>query len=158
MSPEHLLKLPFPNDSNTLNQNLYAELLYIMGLSEEKDGGKKIIVRKKLDERKEGALIENAILQLSVFDLTENDLFETALELTITWINRILFLKLLESQQIKYQRGNLDFAFLNNDKVKNYNDLYTLFFFVLARKPDERDESVKIRIRQKNRFYRQEIR
>ncbi|MDR2731164.1 MAG: hypothetical protein LBB81_09755, partial [Treponema sp.] len=46
LSPEHLLKLPFPNDSNTLNQNLYTELLYIMGLSEEKEKGKKIIVRK----------------------------------------------------------------------------------------------------------------
>jgi hypothetical protein len=143
LSPEHLLKLPFPNDSNTLNQNLYAELLYIMGLSEEKENGKKIIIRKKMDERKEGSLIENTIFQLSDANLTENELFETALELTITWINRILFLKLLESQQIKYQRGNLDYAFLNNDKVKDYNDLNTLFFFVLARETKERNENVK---------------
>jgi len=42
LSPEHLLKLPFENDSNILNQNFYSELLYIMGLTEIKDSGKKI--------------------------------------------------------------------------------------------------------------------
>jgi len=142
-SPEHLLKLPFTNDSNTLNQNFYAELLYVMGLSEEKIDGKKMIVRKKQEDRKEGSLLENAIFQLSVFDFTEKKLFETALELTITWINRILFLKLLESQQIKYQKGNHDYAFLNIDKVKDYNDLNTLFFFVPAKEPKERDANIK---------------
>ncbi|MDR2602305.1 MAG: hypothetical protein LBC53_07635, partial [Spirochaetaceae bacterium] len=128
LSPPHLLKLSFANDSNSLNQNFYSELLYIMGLSEEKVSGKKVIVRNKLGERQEGSLIENTIFLLSDYDLTENELFEYALELTIAWINRILFLKLLESQQIQYQKGNLDFAFLNILKVKNYSDLYTLFF------------------------------
>jgi hypothetical protein len=145
LSPSHLLKLPFANDSNILNQNFYSELLYIMGLCEEKESGKKIIVRNKTDKRQEGSLIENAIFRLSDYNLSENELFEYGLELTITWINRILFLKLLESQQIQYQKGNPDYAFLNIDKVKNYSDLHTLFFNVLAKKPQERLESTKKR-------------
>jgi type II restriction/modification system DNA methylase subunit YeeA len=145
LSPPHLLKLSFANDSNSLNQNFYSELLYIMGLSEEKVSGKKVIVRNKPGERQEGSLIENTIFLLSDYNLTENELFEYALELTITWVNRILFLKLLESQQIQYQKGDLDFAFLNIAKVKNYSDLYTLFFKVLAIKPEERPANTKLR-------------
>ena len=110
LSPEHLLKLPFANDNNTLNQAFYAELLYIMGLSEEKEGNKKVIVRNKQGERKEGSLIENTIFGVSDYTSNEKKLFETALELTITWINRILFLKLLESQQLHYRKGNPDYA------------------------------------------------
>ena len=146
-SPEHLLKLPFVNDSNTLNQVFYTELLYLLGLSEEKDGGKKIIVRNKEGERKEGSLIENTIFQLSDYPLKENELFDIALELTITWINRILFLKLLESQQLSYRKGNADYAFLNIEKVKNYTDLNTLFFKVLALELKNRPDTIKNRFK-----------
>ena len=31
LSPHHLLKLPFANDSNSLNQDFYSELLHIIG-------------------------------------------------------------------------------------------------------------------------------
>src|SRR5690606_30967950 len=70
-------------------------------------------------------------------------LFNVALELSITWINRILFLKLLEAQLITYHKGDKSFSFLNLDKIKNYDDLNSLFFQVLARKYDERNEDVK---------------
>ncbi len=46
LSPEHLLKLPFANDSNTLDRGFYAELLHIIGLAETKQGSKKVIGRK----------------------------------------------------------------------------------------------------------------
>ena len=36
-SPEHLLKLPFINDSNTLDKGFYNELLHIIGLVETRD-------------------------------------------------------------------------------------------------------------------------
>jgi len=65
-----------------------------------------------------------------------------ALELSITWINRILFLKLLEAQLLRYQKGDASFAFLNSDKVRNFADLNNLFFSVLARKPQDRSEEV----------------
>ncbi|MFM6133289.1 MAG: hypothetical protein ACKPCP_03805, partial [Sphaerospermopsis kisseleviana] len=62
-SPEHLLKLPFANDSNTLDKGFYSELLHIIGLTEIKEGSKKLIQRKKEPERNVGSLIENAIIQ-----------------------------------------------------------------------------------------------
>ena len=36
LSPEHLLKLPFTNDSNSLDKRFYSELLHIIGLTEKK--------------------------------------------------------------------------------------------------------------------------
>jgi adenine-specific DNA-methyltransferase len=42
-SPEHLVKLPFANDSNNLDKTFYNELLHIIGLEETKGGFKKIM-------------------------------------------------------------------------------------------------------------------
>ena len=39
-SPEHLLKQPFTNDSNTLDKKVYNELLHIIGLTQTKEKGK----------------------------------------------------------------------------------------------------------------------
>lgn len=156
LSPEHLLKLPFTNDSNSLDKRFYSELLHIIGLTETKEGSKKLIQRNKDGERHTGTILEDAIIQLdsldklsrlekpSQFGNTQQErLFNVALELSITWINRILFLKLLEAQLITYHKGDKSFSFLNLDKIKNYDDLNSLFFQVLARKYDERNEDVK---------------
>ncbi|GHV05967.1 hypothetical protein AGMMS50229_09930 [Campylobacterota bacterium] len=75
----------------------------------------------------------------------EEQLFAVALDLSITWINRVLFLKLLEAQIIKYHSGNTDFAFLSIDKLGDYNDLDSLFFDILARKDAERKGDLKAR-------------
>ncbi|MFD1167174.1 Eco57I restriction-modification methylase domain-containing protein [Sphingobacterium daejeonense] len=156
LSPEHLLKLPFTNDSNSLDKRFYSELLHIIGLAEFKEGSKKLIQRNKDGERHTGTILEDAIIQLdsldklsrlekpSQFGNTQQErLFNVALELSITWINRILFLKLLEAQLITYHKGDKSYSFLNLDKIKNYDDLNSLFFQVLARKYDERNEDVK---------------
>ncbi|NJL53503.1 MAG: hypothetical protein HC930_17455 [Hydrococcus sp. SU_1_0] len=47
LSPQHLLKIVTPNDSNSLNEKFYKELLHIIGLEEAKENGKNIIRRKK---------------------------------------------------------------------------------------------------------------
>jgi len=156
LSPEHLLKLPFANDSNSLDKSFYTELLHIIGLTETKEGGKKLIQRKKEGERNSGSLIESAIFQLDNLDkisrldkpsqfgdTNQERLFNIALELSITWVNRILFLKLLEAQLIKYHKGDKAYAFLNLDRVQNLDDLNNLFFSVLARRPEERNNEVK---------------
>ncbi|NCQ96011.1 MAG: N-6 DNA methylase [Microcystis aeruginosa W11-06] len=156
LSPEHLLKLPFVNDSNTLNKPFYNELLYIIGLTEVKDKGKKLIGRMKEGDRCDGSLIENAISRLDSLDkiaqlknpeefgtTNEERLFNVALRLSINWINRVLFLKLLEAQLIKYHQGDRDFAFLNLAKVPSYDDLDSLFFDVLARETNKREAKVK---------------
>ena len=69
--------------------------------------------------------------------------YNVALRLSINWINRVLFLKLLEAQLIKYHQGDRNFAFLNLAKVKDYQALASLFFEVLAREQGERDEDVR---------------
>ena len=156
LSPEHLLKLPFVNDSNSLDKRFYSELLHIIGLTETKEGSKKLIERKKEGERNAGSLIENAIIQLDSLDkisrlekpyrfgeTNKERLFNVALELAITWVNRILFLKLLEAQLISYHKGDKSYSFLNTERVKNYDDLNNLFFQVLARLPEERNAEVK---------------
>ncbi|MHB1107386.1 MAG: DUF7149 domain-containing protein [Lutibacter sp.] len=156
LSPEHLLKQPFINDSNSLDKRFYSELLHIIGLTETKLGSKKLIDRNKEGERNTGSILEDAMLQLDSLDkinrLTQPNqfgnthqekLFNVALELSITWINRILFLKLLEAQLITYHKGDKSYAFLSLDKIKDYDDLNSLFFQVLAKKYDERNEDVK---------------
>ena len=156
LSPEHLLKLPFTNDSNSLDKRFYTELLHIIGLTETREGNKKLILRNRDGERNEGTLLENAIIQLYSLDkisrlsqpghygnTNTQRLFNVALELCITWMNRILFLKLLEAQIISYHKGDKSFAFLNLNKIKDYDDLNSLFFQVLARKPEDRDQYVE---------------
>lgn len=156
ISPTHLLKLPFANDSNSLDKGFYAELLHIIGLEEVKEGSKKIIRRKKEGQRNEGALLENTIAILDTEDClhkihdlksygeTKDDqLFSVGLELCITWVNRILFLKLLEAQLLKYHKGNNHYRFLNFENLPQYDEVYKLFFQVLARRYEERIEKVQ---------------
>ncbi len=151
LSPEHLLNKKFANDSNSLNTDFYNELLYIIGLEESKDTAKKTIRRINEAERNEGSLIENTISKLKTKkylgyennEETENQYYEIALELCITWLNRILFLKLLESQLIKYHRGDAaNYAFLTYDKIKDFDELEELFFEVLAEKVEDRKSSI----------------
>ncbi|MEP7163040.1 MAG: TaqI-like C-terminal specificity domain-containing protein [Ferruginibacter sp.] len=156
LSPEHLLKLPFKNDSNSLDKSFYTELLHIIGLTEIKDGGKKLIDRKEEGTRDSGSIIENTITQLDALDkisrlqnpntfgrTNKERFFNIGLELVITWINRILFLKLLEAQLISYQKNDKTYAFLNKSIIKNYDDLNSLYFQVLAKQSKDRNESIK---------------
>lgn len=155
LSPFFLLKVPFANDSNSLNEKFYKELLHIIGLEEVKEGTKSIIRRKEKDKQA-GSLIENAINILvtedalhklkdkSIFGQTKDEqLFGVALELSLTWINRILFLKLLEGQLITYHKGNKDYRFLNSEMIHDFDELYKLFHQVLARNISERTASIK---------------
>jgi adenine-specific DNA-methyltransferase len=155
-SPEHLLKLPFANDSNRLDRGFYHELLYIIGLTEVKEKSKKLIQRKTATDRSNGSLLENTIDRLENLDkisrvnnpkefgeTKEEITFSIALALVITWINRILFLKLLEAQLVKYHGGDRSLAFLNETKITNYDDLDYLFFGVLALQREERSPEVR---------------
>ncbi len=154
-SPEHLLKLPFANDSNSLDKKFYTELLHLIGLEETKDKGKKVIGRSSKANRKSGTLLENTINQLESLDKLsrlknpsaygenrEERLFNVGLELCITWVNRILFLKLLEAQLVTYHGGDSSYSFLNLKRIKDFDELNTLFFQVLARKHEERSEEI----------------
>ena len=156
LSPQHLLKLPFVNDSNTLDKGFYAELLHIIGLAETKNGGQILIERPKEGERNEGTMLEETISKLHSLnkikqlknaaaygETYEERLFNVALELNITWINRVLFLKLLEAQLIAYHKDNeQDYAFLNFNKITEYDILERLFFEVLAKDYNDRSKEI----------------
>ena len=154
LSPTHLLKEKFANDSNSLDKRFYEELLHLIGLEEVKDGGKKLIKRKAKPD--EASLLENAIAKIeerdSIYQLPNPSAYGenrarqvegVALELCITWVNRILFMKLLEAQLAKYHGGNRDYLFLNSNTIHDYDELSNLFFGVLAEKPNSRKTRLK---------------
>jgi adenine-specific DNA-methyltransferase len=157
-APQQLLKKPFANDSNTLNKGFYYELLYILGLEEKKDGGKKLIARADKN-RRDGSLLEATIHKLqssnkwskldnlqTYGETEEQQLFSIALELCINWLNRILFLKLLEGQLKSYHRKagkyTSEVEFLNIDRIASFGDLNDLFFEVLAKPIDQRQANL----------------
>src|SRR5690625_147974 len=155
-SPIHLLKEPFANDSNSLNKEFYRELLYILGLEETKEGSTRYIRRADEENRHTGSIIENTIRILDVEDhlstlkkarssygsTREEQLFNVAMELGITWMNRILFLKLMEAQLYQYHRQDINFKFLNYKTIDGLDELNKLFFQVLARKVNDRPTGV----------------
>ena len=155
LSPQHLLKIVTPNDSNSLNEKFYKELLHIIGLEEAKEGGKNII-RRKIEKRDAASLVEATIEALntedvlhrlpdqSIYGSTKDErIFNISLELGITWINRILFLKLLEGQLITYHQGNKDYRFLNSETINDFDELFKLFHRVLAVNINERSAALK---------------
>lgn len=130
-------------------------MLHIIGLEEAKEDGKNIIRRKK-ESRFAASLIEATIEALqtedvlhrlpdqSIYGSTKDErIFNIALELGITWINRILFLKLLEGQLITYHQGNKEYRFLNTETINDFDELFKLFHKVLAVNLSERSEAIK---------------
>ena len=125
-----------PNDANILNEKFYRELLYILGLDEYKEGNK--IVIKPSSESKKGAnTLYNAILGKLP---SENCDFDFAMQFVILWLNRILFLKLVEANLVRFNNDK-NLAFLNLSKVADFKTLSNLFFEILAKMPDERKDS-----------------
>ncbi len=159
-TPSHLLNLQSAtNDTHQINPKFYFELLHILGLNETKnEEGNLVIKRLPATQRHFGSLIELAIERLETTDtfseLKDNDFYgsnreeqieSVALELCITWLNRILFLKLLEAQLIQHNYSlnstNVEIPntlFLRNDIIKDFDNLYDLFFKVLAKRPNDR--------------------
>ncbi|KRT17879.1 hypothetical protein ASU31_00875 [Pedobacter ginsenosidimutans] len=159
-TPINLLKLSFTNDSNSLDKGFFAELLHIIGLEEVKDGSRKVIDRPQPAKRNPGSIIENALSILEVEDCLrkvpsklqigesrEQKLLNLAIDLSITWINRLLFLKLLEAQLQKYHQEDQKYRFLNIQTIKDYDELYKLFFQVLAKKSVDRLPAVREKYR-----------
>lgn len=156
LSPQHLLKQQLANDSNSLNKDFYYELLHIIGLEEVKKEGKKLIQRKSKGQQNEGSLLENVIFNLEQTDrlrklknpssfgeTQDQQKFSVALELCISWIDRILFLKLLEQQLVRYHKSE-EYLFLNTKKIPDFDALRNVFFSVLAKKPGDRQGKWKL--------------
>lgn len=141
-SAENLLNKEIFTDSNKLNKAFYDELLYIMGLEEVKEGTSKVIKRLKPEKRQYASLVESIISRLNQNDVHVEKQYENAIQLAVVWINRILFLKLLESQLVTFNDDE-KFKFLTYDKIKTYGDLSDLFFGILAKRHEQRDKRLE---------------
>ena len=141
LSPYFLLKESY-NDKNALNERFYNELLYIIGLEEKKKNGKPVITRRPEGKREPASLLENTLHQLSDFPqftcLDEESQLDLALELVLMWVNRMLFIKLVESQLVGFNQDEGKYKFFTNSAIRDYNDLNELFFQVLALKEVDR--------------------
>lgn len=131
-------------DSNSLNKGFYNELLYIMGLIEKKKNGNKnkIISRLPENKRQYASLVENVIEQLNINDVKADKQFDIAVQLVVVWINRILFLKLLESSLVSFNQSE-EYKFLGLNRIRTFADLNDLFFAVMAKKEDERSPRIR---------------
>lgn len=139
LAPETLMKQSFVSDSNVLDQNFYDELLYIMGLRDQKDD--KGIERLPESDRQSGSFIELVYKAFDSSDYRFNDekqKFDYSVNIVSTWVNRILFLKLLEGQLIKFNNNNNKYKFMSHESLSNFNRLNELFFGVLAKPVDQR--------------------
>lgn len=123
------------NDINSISNTFYKEIIYMMGLEEDKE--------KKLRLSN----VDNSLIRITMDVIrnspdktNENEIFDEALKLNIIWVNRILFLKILEAQ-LRTFRNDKHLDILNPFKIKDYNYLYTLFFNVLAKPKNMRSSS-----------------
>lgn len=131
LSADGLLKKFNPNDANSLNREFYNEFLYILGLKEVKERGKRLIQASEIV----GGLYD------SIWDKLDQQgkphSLDDVIKLIIIWINRILFLKLLESQLVLWTEDKTN-KFLNNSVIRSYDELENLFFDTLARRVADR--------------------
>ncbi|EAJ0329124.1 class I SAM-dependent DNA methyltransferase [Campylobacter lari] len=123
-----------PNDANSLNNAFYKELLYILGLSESKQLSKFIITQSEQSKQTQGTLYHLIASKLPKHD------FEEVLKFIILWLNRILFLKLIESNLVRFN-DDKTLKFLNYEKIPNFTTLSHLFFDILAKEKHTRAQS-----------------
>jgi hypothetical protein len=149
LSPEHLLNL-LPPGPPVLNQQFYNELLHIIGLRETIVNRQPVLQRLPEGERFQGSLLEITIGQLrsdnaltnlepaSQYESDTDDQFlGIGMSLCLTWLGRILFLKLLEGQLMRLQGGTAytddrSVRFLTTRQLSSFDELNDLFFEVLA--------------------------
>ena len=122
-----------PNDANSLNSAFYEELLYILGLCEVKESSKLLI---KPSSQSANTLYNAILAKLS----QDKQDFERVMSFVVLWLNRILFLKLIEANLVRFNDDE-SLKFLNPNRVRNFKALSQLFFEILAKKPKDRANS-----------------
>ena len=139
-----MLAIPRYIDANTLNEKFYKELLYILGLRQVEQGNKVLIkpsdtANTLLDSinRAFGDKFSSDTNNTTKSDTNDiNDAFDSHIFPLLTlWNNRLLFLRLLESMLLNFK--HLEKPFLHTDTLRDFSDIATLFFKVLAVKKRE---------------------
>ncbi len=125
--------------THQLNSKFYKELLYIMGLKELKVKNKLVI---RINEEVTNTLADQVYKKyIHDKELEESDAKEKTFELIIIWVNRLLFIKLFENQLLSFNNRDERYQILNNNKIRSFDDLQNLFFNILGRRIDEREDS-----------------
>lgn len=139
LSPQFLLDEPVMyRNANRLNKTFYNILLNVIGVEEKKEKNKLKII---LDKTNKDSLIQKVIEGISRTKIISSqekkqEIFEHALGICLVWINRLLFIKLLEAYLLKinHPSENLEeYYIISKKKIKNFNDFGNLFFDVLAK-------------------------
>ncbi len=134
-----LLHNEFHRDSNALNPKFYYELLHILGLKEIETKGKILI---QIDETQKSSFAKHIASKLESQNQPSD--FETTMSHIILWLNRILFLKLIEANLLHFNNfDNFDknLRFLTSTKITSFSILAHLFFEVLAKDYAERKQN-----------------
>ena len=123
---------------NELDDSFYRELLYIFGVEErqDSDGITKILRIESEEKREHGSILELTFAENS------NLTFEESFELNIIWLNRILFLKLLEARLL-FMHQDIK-AFMNIEIIPDFRQLENLFFEVMAKEIEFRKNGLEI--------------
>ena len=134
-APDFLLELYI--HKSEINEAFYKELLYILGLKTIESGKDR---NKIIPNNVSGTLYHN------IADSLPNDADKTQeniISLIIVWLNRILFLKLIEANLVRFSTNKIDKnanKFLTNANIKDFQSLEHLFFEVFAKSHDKRDK------------------
>ncbi len=126
--------------SNPLSPRFYNELLYILGLSEYNRSGKITIEPSKESLSRQNTLYHLITTQIDSRNLGDSKDIDFVMQFVILWLNRILFLKLIEANLMRFN-DDKNLSFLNKSKLKDYQALSHLFFEVLAKEHTERKDS-----------------
>ncbi|WP_300691969.1 MULTISPECIES: DUF7149 domain-containing protein [Helicobacter] len=130
-----LLHNEFHRDSNALNPKFYYELLHILGLKEIETKGKILI---QIDEAQKSSFAKHIASKLESQNQPSD--FETTMSHIILWLNRILFLKLIEANLLHFNDFDKNLRFLTSTKITSFSILAHLFFEVLAKDYAERKQ------------------
>lgn len=154
VSNTYMMKLPVRDDYNSLDKDFYRELLYIIGLQEVKDKGKPVLTKIDSKDTNAASLMDltmdfvdkklyNFQYRSKYGETKDEQLFNISLELCTTWVNRLLFLRLLESQIVRYHNGDEKYRILGNSRIDSFQTLNRLFFDVLAVDYAKRNDTVR---------------
>ncbi|MCH5322979.1 MAG: class I SAM-dependent DNA methyltransferase [Helicobacter sp.] len=125
-------------DTNALNKGFYNELLHILGLEEFKQNNKTLI---KFDTQKNSfATMIYKKLKDSPHNKSDEEAEESTMSHIIIWLNRVLFLKLIEANLLSFNDNNESLRFLTSKKITRFSQLSHLFFEVLAKDYTQRGE------------------
>ena len=128
----------FKRDPNALNPRFYKELLHILGLKEF-DKGSKITIEP--DNTQSISFAKHIASKLEYHNKPSD--FEVVMSHILIWLNRILFLKLIEANLLTFNDFDKALNFLSSAKITSFKHLSHLFFGVLAKDYEDSNKDEK---------------